>query len=315
MNVRSTMHSKVAAYLAERRREGFALKIEGQQLSWFARFTDATGYRGPLTIEIASRWAIANRLGRRLTAARRIEVLRGFARYCRSWDQLSEIPPLRLFGPGHRRLTPHIYRDAELRALMDAALQLHPAHGLRGEACATVIGLIAACGLRISETTALHREDVDLEHRCLHIRHGKFGKSRLVPLHPSTCEALERYARRRDRDLGCADSRAFFMFDGGRPASTRALHYAFRTVRQILPGRPRGGHRRYRLHDLRHTFVCRRLERWYQQGVEIDRKMLALSTYIGHVSPTHTYWYVTATPRLMALAASRLEPLASGGAA
>jgi hypothetical protein len=139
MNAGSTMQAKVAAYLAERRREGFRLRIEGQQLAWFARFVDATGYRGPLTIEIASRWAIANRFARRLTAARRIEVLRGFARYCRSWDQVSEIPPLRLFGPGHRRLTPHIYRAAELRALMQAALELHPAHGLRGETCATVI--------------------------------------------------------------------------------------------------------------------------------------------------------------------------------
>lgn len=315
MNARSTMHAKVAAYLAERRREGFKLRIEGQQLAWFARFADATGYRGPLTIELASRWAVANRFARRLTAARRIEVLRGFARYCRSWDQLSEIPPLRLFGPGHRRLTPHIYRVAELRALMQAALELRPAHGLRGETCATIIGLAAACGLRISEITALRREDVDLEHRCLHIRHGKFGKARLVPMHPSTCKALQRYARRRDRDPQCSDASAFFMFDGGRPAGVRHLHYAFRTVRQVLHRRPRGGHSRYRLHDLRHTFACRRLERWYQQGVDIDRKMLALSTYIGHASPTDTYWYVTATPRLMALAASRLEPLASRGAA
>ena len=314
MNARSTMQRKVEAYLAERRREGFKLVIEGQQLGWFARFTDATGYRGPLTIEIASRWATANRFGRRITAARRIEVLRGFARYCRSWDQSSEIPPLRLFGPGHRRLTPHIYRAAELCALMEAAHGLHPARGLRGETCATVIGLIAACGLRISEITALHRDDVDLEHSCLHIRHGKFGKARLVPMHPSTCKALRRYARRRDQDPRCAAGKAFFMLDGGRPAHTRHLHYAFRTIRRVLRRRPRGGHSRYRLHDLRHTFVCRRLERWYQQGVDIDAKMLALSTYIGHASPTDTYWYVTATPRLMALAAGRLQPLASGGA-
>src|SRR6185437_3240223 len=109
MNARSTMQSKVEAYLAERRHAGFALRIEGQQLTYFARFVDASGYRGPLTIEIASRWATASRLGLRITAARRIEVLRAFARYCRSWDRSSEIPPLRLFGPGHRRLTPHIY--------------------------------------------------------------------------------------------------------------------------------------------------------------------------------------------------------------
>jgi integrase len=314
MNARSTMQSKVEAYLAERRQAGFILRIEGQQLACFARFIDATGYRGPLTIEIASRWANASRLGRRITAARRIEVLRGFARYCRSWDQTSEIPPLRLFGPGHRRLTPHIYSNAELRTLMMAARRLHPAHGLRGETCATIIGLIAACGLRISEVTALRREDVDFERSCLHIRHSKFGKSRLVPMHPSARNALRRYAQRRDREPQCEHAEAFFAFDQGRPAETRHLHYAFGIVRQVLHRRPRGGHSRYRLHDLRHTFVCRRLERWYQQGTDIDRQMLALSTYIGHASPTDTYWYVTATPRLMSLAARRLEPLAAGGA-
>lgn len=235
------------------------------------------------------------------------------ARYCRSWDSQSEIPPLRLFGPGHRRLTPHIYRDTELRALIDAARGLPPAHGVRGEACATIIGLIAACGLRISEVTALRREDVDLEQRCLNVRHGKYGKSRLVPMHPSTCEALQRYAERRDQDPRCVGGEAFFMFDCGRELATRHIHYAFRIVRQVLRRPPRGAHGRYRLHDLRHTFVCRRLEHWYRQGADIDRKMLALSTYIGHASPTDTYWYVTATPQLMALAARRLDPLRSGG--
>jgi integrase len=315
MNARSTMQCKVEAYLTERRRAGYKLVIEGQQLQYFARFTDGTGYRGPLTVEIASRWATSSRLGRRITAARRIEVLRGLARYCRSWDHTSEIPPLRLFGPGHRRLTPHIYSGAEIRSLMGAARLLHPAHGLRGETCATIIGLIAACGLRISEATALRREDVDFERSCVHVRDSKFGKSRLVPMHPSARRALQCYARRRDRDLQCERREAFFVFDYGRPATTRSVHYAFRIVREALHRRPRGGHSRYRLHDARHTFVCRRLERWYQQGIDIDRQMLALSTYIGHASPTDTYWYVTATPRLMALAARRLDPLASGGVA
>lgn len=313
MNASSPMLHKVAAYLAERREAGFALRIEGQQLTYFARFIDATGYRGPLTIDIASRWATASRLGRRITAARRIEVLRGFARYCRSWDHSSEIPPLRLYGPGHRRLTPHIFSATEIRTLMRAARDLHPAHGLRGETCATIIGLIAACGLRISEATALRREDVDFDHSCLHILHSKFGKSRLVPMHPSARSALLRYARRRDQKVQTQLRDAFFVFDHGRPVTARHLHYAFRTVRQALSRRPRSGHSRYRLHDVRHTFVCRRLERWYQQRIDIDRQMLALSTYIGHVHPDDTYWYVTATPRLLSLAARRLEPLASGG--
>lgn len=314
MNAHSTMQHKVDAYLAERRQAGFALQIEGQQLARFARFTDATGYRGPMTIEIASRWALASRRGHRITAARRIEVIRPFARYCRSWDRQSEIPPLRLFGPGHRRLTPHIYKDAELRALMRAALQLHPLHGLRGETCATIIGLIAACGLRISEALSLRREDINLEQGVLHIRHGKFGKARLVPTHSSTRNALRRYLRRRDQDPQCRGVGAFFVFDRGREPTSKHLHYAFRIISKALHRRPRGGHPRYRLHDARHTFVCRRLELWYQRGADIDRQMLALSTYIGHAHPADTYWYATATPRLMALAARRLDLLAGGGA-
>jgi integrase len=315
MNARSTMQHKVEAYLAERRRAGYALRIEGQQLARFARFTDTTGYRGPLTIDIASRWAIASRRGRRITAARRIEVLRPFARYCRSWDCQSEIPPLRMFGPGHRRLTPHIYKDSEIRTLMRAALELQPPEGLRGETCSAIIGLMASCGLRISEALALRRgKDVDLEQGLLHIRQGKFGKARLVPMHSTTRSALRRYAQRRDRDPQCKSVDAFFVFDHGREVTTANLHYAFRTVRGVLSHRPRGGHSQFRLHDLRHTFVCRRLERWYQRGIDIDRRMLSLSTYIGHAHPTDTYWYATATPRLMALAARRLDPLAAGGA-
>jgi integrase len=313
MNARSTMQRKVEAYLLERRRAGFALRIEGQQLARFARFTDDAGYRGPLTIEIANRWALASRRGYRITAARRIEVLRPFARYCRSWDCRSEIPPLRTFGPGHRRLTPHIYKESEIRTLMRAALQLHPPHGLRGETCATVIGLIAACGLRISEALALRREDADLKQGVLHIQHGKFGKARWAPTHPSTRDALRRYVQRRDRDPHCSAGDTFFVFDHGREPTSKHLHYAFRIVSKALRRRPSGGHRRYRLHDLRHTFVCRRLERWYQQGVDIDCRMLALSTYVGHANPTDTYWYATATPRLMALAARRLHPLGAGG--
>jgi integrase len=190
MNARSTMRAKVEEYLADRRRAGFALKIEAGQLARFARFVDDSGYRGPLTVELASRWARANRHGRPLTAARRIEVLRGLARYCQMFDPATEIPPARLFGPAHRRLTPHIYTEREIRALVAGAAKLLPPGGLRGVACATIFGLIAATGLRVSEATALKRADVDGRHHLLHIRRAKFGKSRLVPLHPSVTNAL-----------------------------------------------------------------------------------------------------------------------------
>jgi integrase len=307
------MRSKVGAYLAERRRAGFDLTIDGQQLARFARFTDESGYRGALTVAVASRWALASKYGRRLTAARRIEVLRGFARYCQAFEPASEIPPLHLFGPGHRRLTPHIFTDAEIRSLLQAAMSLPPSGGLRAATCAAVFGLIAATGLRISEATGLQRSDVDLTRACLHIRDSKFHKSRWVPLHPTVVQALQRYVEQRDRDPLTSVHDAFFVFDYGRAASSRSLQYAFQILRSQLRWRARGGHRVPRIHDIRHTFISRRLERWYHEGADIERHMLALSTYVGHAHVTDTYWYVTATPQLMAIAASRLAPLDTRG--
>ena len=315
MNPRDTMLSKVNEYLTERRRAGFALSIPGKQLLGFARFADRSGYRGPLTVDLASRWALANRRGLALTAARRIDLLRSFARYCQIFDPKTEIPPLRLFGPGHRRLTPHIYTTREISALLAASAHLYPADGLRPVTCATIFGLLSATGLRISEATALQRQDVDLQRGILHIRHSKFGKSRLVPLHSSATRALQRYVRRRDQDPSSVATVAFFVFDHGQPARTRNLQYAFRGLCCQLVWRARGGHPAPRIHDLRHTFVCHRLQRWYEEGADIDRNILALSTYIGHAKVTDTYWYITATPELMAIAARRLEPLEPSGGA
>jgi integrase len=303
------MNERVEAYLNHRRKMGFELKIAGQQLAQFALFADKVGHQGPLTIKLAIKWACTSRRPKPLTAARRIEVLRPFARYCQQVDPETEIPPTGLFGPVHRRLTPHVFTEAEIQVLLTACAYLHPQGGLRGASCATIFGLIAATGLRISEATALTRSDVDLQHGLLHIRHAKFNKSRWVPMHPTTTSALQRYAQRRDRDPLTATTAAFFVFDYGRRASTPGLQYAFQLLRQRLKWRSRGGHPAPRIHDIRHSFVCHRLERWYEQGLDIDRNILALSTYLGHVKVTDTYWYVTATPELLAHAATRLGHL------
>lgn len=312
MNPQDRMFSKVLAYLADRRHAGFSLAIAGRQLLSFARFADRSGYRGPMTVELASQWAAANRDGKALTAARRIEVLRSFARYCLAFDPKTEVPPRGLFGPSHRRLTPHIYTEPELNALLKASARLPPTTGLRPLTCTTVFGLLSATGLRISEATGLLQQDVDLQLGVLQIRQTKFGKSRLVPLHPSTTRVLRRYVRRRDHNVS-SKTDSFFVFDNAQPASTRKLQYAFGILRRQLQWSARGGHRMPRIHDLRHTFVCRCLRRWYKKGVDIDRNMLALSTYLGHAKVTDTYWYVTAIPELMAIAARRLEPLMPAG--
>jgi integrase len=300
------MADYVAAYLAERRRNGFAMSISGSQLAAFARYADSRGHSGPITLALASEWALSSQGRRSLTAARRIEVLRGFAKFCLRYDPDTAVPPRRIFGRSHRRLRPHIYTDAEIARLMLLARKLG---GLRGATCATVFGLIAACGLRISEATRLVRTDVDLSQGLLFIRESKFGKSRWVPLHPSVVVALARYSVVRDADPQAATQSYFFTFDRGRSASSANVRYAFKQLRHHL-GPPRGGHPGLRLHDLRHTFLCRRLEQWYSEGRQIDRHMLALSTYVGHAKVTDTYWYITATPELLALAARRAQQAA-----
>lgn len=312
MNAPDSMPALVESYLAYRRHAGFALRIEGQQLERFAHFAEQAGHRGPLTLDLAIRWASASRRHSHLTAARRIEVLRPFARFCQRFEPATEVPPLRLFGRGHRRLTPHIYTDAEIRALLAAATSLHSPGGLRGPCCQAIFGLIAATGLRLSEATGLERSDVDLHNRLLLIRQAKFGKSRWVPLHPTTAEALQCYVHVRDGDPRSAHTAAFFVSDYGRPAQAGNLEYVFRLLRQALRWEPRGGHPAPRIQDLRHTFVCRTLQRWYETDVDIDRNILALSTYVGHANVTDTYWYITATPELMAIAARRFERFAEG---
>jgi integrase len=305
MNIPDTLSAWIDAYLASRRQAGFVLTIEGQQLRRFACFADQAGHHGPLTVKLAMRWATASRGQRPLTAARRIEVLRPFAHYCQQFDPATEIPPRRLFGRAHRRLRPHIFSDQEIRCLLGACPQLYPPGGLRGASCAAIFGLIAATGLRISEATGLTRSDVDLDRCLLHIRRAKFGKSRWVLMHPSMAEALRRYAQQRDRDAMATNTAAFFVFDYGRAASTRSVEYVFRLLRAQLKWRARGGHPAPRIHDIRHSFICHRLEDWYAQGLDIDRGILALSTYVGHAKVTDTYWYVTATPELLAIAAQR----------
>lgn len=312
MNAARTMAAKVEAYLSQRRHAGFALRIEGAQLARFAHFADQAGHQGPLTVKLAVRWACASRNQKRLTAARRIEVLRPFARYCQQFEPTTQIPPRGLFGRAHRRLVPHIFTDEQICALLTACADLSPPGGLRGASCSAIFGLIASAGLRISEATGLQRSDVDLQQGLLHIRHAKFGKPRWVPLHPTTTAVLQHYVSQRDRDPRSVDSDAFFVFDRGRPASTVKVRHAFKVLRRRLKWRAQGGHRSPRIHDLRHTFICHRLERWYAQGLDIDRHILALSTYVGHAKVTDTYWYVTATPTLLAIAAQRFAPCPEG---
>jgi integrase len=305
------MVTQVEEYLAARRHFGFALEVDGQQLLRFARFADSVNHRGPLTQAIATRWALLN-VTRPLTAARRIEVLRPFARYQSQFDSATEIPPTQLFGASHRRLVPHIYTENEIRALLAAAAKLPPAGGLRPATYTTLFGLLAATGLRISEALHLMRSDVDLSAGLLTVRNTKFRKSRLIPLHQTTIKALQSYVRLRDAKIPATAYDDFFLLDDDRRLHKRSVEYQFQKLRTQLRWQSRGDHPAPRIHDLRHTFICHCLLRWYRQGVDVDGEILSLSTYVGHARVTDTYWYITGIPELMAIAARRFEQFVSG---
>lgn len=314
MSARVTWLSRVEAYLAYRRRHGYKLTIDGTLLQSFARFAEQTGTEDHLTVALAVAWARTARSPSSFTLARRIEILRGFAGFCLREDPATEIPPRGLFGPTHRRRVPHIYTEDELSRLLEAVNGLAPQQGLRPATCRCVFGLLAASGLRISEALALTHKDVDFKAGVLCIREAKFHKQRLVPLHASVMESLIEYDRQRTRLVPKPVCDRFFLRDDGQAANQAGMLYALQRLCKQLGWRPRGDYTHHRLHDFRHTFIVRSVLRSYEQGVDIDRAVLALSTYVGHAKVSDTYWYFTGIPELMAIAAKRFQHYTQEGA-
>lgn len=306
--------TRVEQYLLERHCLGFSARGEAWALLSFARHLHEIGHCGPSTIEVMTSWARSDchRSADPATWARRLKLLRTFTRWLRQFEPGTEVPDDTVFGRMPERKTPHIYTEQELIDLLASARQLGPESSLRGITYQTLFGLIASTGMRIGEALSLTNADVELKTGMLTIRLTKFGKSRQVPVHPSTLEMLRQY--RRSRELAgeiCDDSSAFFVGSRGRrhgqPLGDRQVHRVFRELRLQLGWPNRGAHHAPRIHDLRHTFVVRRIVQWHAQGVDIDQAMLSLSTYVGHAMVTNTYWYLSAVPELMALAGHRFE--------
>jgi integrase/recombinase XerD len=237
----------------------------------------------------------------------RLGIVRGFARYLATLDPASEVPSVDLLAAHRARVAPYIYSPAEIRALMTSARALTPP--LRAAAFETVIGLMASTGVRLGEALGLNCADVDLEGGTLHVRAGQ-TKQREVPLHPTTIEALENYARLRDRHP--RSSGAFFITRPGRRLTHSVFYDTFPKLRHQagLEGRGERGHAR--AHDLRHTFAVRTLLDWHQAGVDIDRRLPLLSTYLGHLHPDSTYRYLQAVPELLRLVARDLDGAIEG---
>jgi integrase len=311
MSTATPMEEAVQRYLADRRRLGFALTAPATELKRFARYADARAHRGPLTQELMLGWAREHvRHTSAVTAPRRLEIVRPFAAYYQQFEPATEIPPKGILGRGHQRLAPHIYTDKEIDELLDAATRLTRTWDLRPATYRTVFGLLAATGLRLSEALMLTLGDVDLQSAALTVRQTKFNKSRCLPLHASTVRELGLYQQARDRGHGAKTSAAFFVsYDGGHLAR-RTVENVFRRLLIRLGWSARGDHLHPRIHDLRHTFAVRRLQRWRETGQSIDHAMFWLCTYLGHAKISDTYWYLSGVPELMDTIGTRFERFA-----
>ena len=306
------MLSLADGYLAERRRLGFDLKIPGTQVRAFARFADDAGHVGPLTTRIVLDWVKGKaRNANALSWARRLDLLRPLAAYLKRLDPATEFPVGAIFGRSHRRLTPHIYTDQEIVDLLAAARRLPPSGTLRPATYETLFGLIAATGLRVSEALHLRCGDVDIEGQRLTIRMTKFRKSRHVPIHATVAAALTRYMAVRARYATIGTDAALLLSQSGTQLPSGTVHHVFRHLRTELGYVARGAHGQVRIHDLRHTFICRRVRLWHEHGADIDNAIAALSTYVGHAKVSDTYWYLTGVPELMAIAGRRFEDFAA----
>jgi integrase/recombinase XerD len=299
------LRTALGDYLTVRRAMGFALVRDEKLLAQFISYLDVHG-KDTVTVADTLDWV-------RLPAGAgqgwlnlRLGVVRGFAAYLHTLDPTVEVPPRGLLPGSHPRAVPYLYRDADITALMVHAQRLRPA--VRGAAIATLIGLLAVTGLRIGEAIALDNADFDADTGVLLVRRAKGGRQRLVPLHPSTVTALQAYQRQREQDLPHPPSPALFVSTVGQRLHYNNVNatYIQLVARAALAGRPAPC--RPRIHDLRHSFAVATLLDWYRDGGDIASRLPLLSTYLGHVDPKQTYWYLEAAPELMAEAARRLEP-------
>jgi integrase len=279
----------------------------------FGRYLDGAGHRGPLTTETALRWANRPHLSRS-SRAKRLSAVRCFARYLSARDGQTEVPERYLVPKVCFRQRPHLYSPGELAQLLAATEHLLPSYPLKRLVYRTLFGLLACTGLRVSEALKLNADHVDLQRGVLWIEQTKFKKSRLVPLHPTATHALRRYAQARYGKLDVRDNSPLFANKKGNRLTYCAVRWNFETLRDMLRWTQGNGNwPRPRIHDLRHTFACQRLLSWYRQGQDVHHLIAALSTYLGHGNVTDTYWYLTSTPELLAIAGVRFEQFANTG--
>lgn len=298
-----TLGDRLEEYLTLRRTLGFKLSFAAYELPDFVEFAEAAG-AAHITTELALAWASQPPKDPSFRVARRMEAVRGFARFVSGVDPASEIPPYDLTPFGDRKIRPYLFSDGDITDLMAAARQMPDS--LRAATYETLIGLLAVTGMRIGEVIGVDRRDLDWDQGLLTIRGAKFNKTRQLPLHASTVTALRAYTDIRDRLCPKPGTPAFFVSTAGTRLLYQNVQFEFMKLagQAGLQGSDRS---RPRPHDMRHSFAVKSLIDWYRKGIDPARHMAALSTYLGHVSPSDTYWYLHAAPELVTLAAERLN--------
>lgn len=298
----SAMRLALGDYLQIRRALGYKLERDEQFLEQFIDYSERAG-ETTVRAELARAWATLPRNASPTWWSTRLTPIRGFAAYLRTIDPRTEIPPPL---PGHRgRATPYLYSDADIAALIRAAENFKSP--LAVATYQTLIGLLAVTGLRVGELIAIDRDDLDWEAGVLVVKFGKFGKSRALPLHASTTAALGDYLDRRDRLHPRRSAPSLFISTAGTRLIYENVQLNFQRFARLAGLRPRSANCRARIHDMRHSFAVRTILDWYREGVDVQARLPLLSTYMGHVNPSDTYWYLSAAPELLALAGERLE--------
>lgn len=297
-------------YFSIRRALGFKLARSEKLLAQFITYLEQRG-KTRITTEMAITWATLPQAGQTWSYAR-LSVIRRFATYMRSIDPATEVPPTHVLVQKKGRATPFLYSRADMTALIDATKSLRSAD--RGMALRTLIMLLSVTGMRIGEAIRLDVEDFDPVNGVLVVRDTKFGKTREVPLHQTSVTALSTYLARDGQAKRRSGTRALFLSTVGTRLDYNCMQQAFRRLVECAGLRQRSASCRPRLHDLRHTFAVETILDGYRNGNEPGNRIALLSTYLGHVDPASTYWYLSAAPELLALVGHRLERNLGGAA-
>lgn len=300
----SGLRQALSNYLSLRRSLGYGLERYEKLLLQFIDYLETVG--GPtITTEHALAWACQPKNTSKVWWARRLSAVRGFTNYLRAQDSTVEVVPPDVLPYRSNRACPYLYRDREIAALLEAAGTLYgPLHVATYQ---TLIGLLAVTGMRVGEAIGLDLQDFDASNGVLVIRHAKFNKTREVPLHLSTVAALRRYVVRARRQRSATGTAALLVSNVGTRLIYSNVHRTFAGLARHTGLVARTTRCRPRIHDLRHTFAVNTLLDAHRDGADVHERLTVLSTYLGHVNPSDTYWYLSAAPELLAQVADRLE--------